>query len=387
MQASTLLSVNQSTATDTVEDLVLGETKENKIVSGYLLLVCTFSVLGNGFVILHYAIARPKVIKPIEKYIVNLAFSDIGVSVLGYPIVALSNLFSTRHKSTFVCFWDGFSGFVFGIVNIWTVTAIACSTYLALRKPGFGKRFQTGLVLVLIWILALLWSALPMFGFGSFRVEINDLFCSLDWSGRHPLNVTYNAVSVVMCYVVPLTLTVTAHTLTYRYLAKARAVIYLDVDLASGRVQAKKESTDIGTPNAQPRPCVRSARRATLKSHERAIRKASMAVSAALFIAWTPYAVLAIYTSLARVVNFSFIGVTLPALFAKTTCAVNPITYLIFDRQFRLRAATKTCAYILTWRKPQSSNAKTSTRSVVNGVMYQCSESVLKYQPSATADK
>ncbi|XP_077995890.1 opsin-5-like [Glandiceps talaboti] len=292
---------------------------EDIFIGCYLTIVCTAAYLGNGLVVLHYLLAMD--VSSMEKLIINLAISDIGVSSLGYPIAIINSFTHTHRVNKIRCIWDGFSGFTFGLVNIWTVAAIACLSYIKVTNNDLGKKCDKcirGIVMV-IWLAAIFWSVLPILGVGNYRPELHGTFCSLDWIDTDIFNMTYVGVSFCICFFFPLIVTSVCHSKVVLYVRRARKIL----NPTPGSVGLNREGGE------------KPANSLELFNHENHLRKIGLIITILLFAAWTPYAAMSLYSFFSHIDNAPKIVTVIPALFAKTSCMFNPLIYFSLNGQFR----------------------------------------------------
>ncbi|XP_066452647.1 opsin-5 isoform X2 [Eleutherodactylus coqui] len=159
-------------------------SKEADIIAGlYLLIIGVLSTFGNGYVIC-MACRRKKKLRPAELMTINLAISDLGISVAGKPF-AIVSFFS--HRWVFgwsVCQWYGWTGFFFGCGSLITMTVVSCDRYLKICHMKYGtwlKRRHAFLSLFFVWVYAAFWATLPVVGVGNYAPEPFGTSCTLDW--------------------------------------------------------------------------------------------------------------------------------------------------------------------------------------------------------------
>ncbi|WAQ95645.1 OPSX-like protein, partial [Mya arenaria] len=93
------------------------------------------AVLGNGLVLL--LIWRFKTLRTKTSFlIVNLALADIGISLLSFPLSISNNFMNSSGWSlgSIGCQIYGFTGMLFGLGNIGTLTLISIDRYLLTCK-------------------------------------------------------------------------------------------------------------------------------------------------------------------------------------------------------------------------------------------------------------
>ncbi|NXN47118.1 OPSX protein, partial [Rhinoptilus africanus] len=126
--------------------------------------------------------------------IINLAFTDIGVSGIGYPMSAASDLHGswkfgyTGCQKGFVCLFEfqiyAALNIFFGMASIGLLTVVAVDRYLTICRPDIGRRMTTRSYATLIlaaWINAVFWASMPTVGWASYAPDPTGATCTVNW--------------------------------------------------------------------------------------------------------------------------------------------------------------------------------------------------------------
>ncbi|NWU48806.1 OPSX protein, partial [Dromas ardeola] len=112
--------------------------------------------------------------------IINLAFTDIGVSGIGYPMFL--------RKDFFVCLFEfqiyAALNIFFGMASIGLLTVVAVDRYLTICRPDIGRRMTTRSYATLIlaaWINAVFWASMPTVGWASYAPDPTGATCTVNW--------------------------------------------------------------------------------------------------------------------------------------------------------------------------------------------------------------
>ncbi|XP_051720286.1 opsin 9 isoform X1 [Ctenopharyngodon idella] len=239
----------------------------------FLIIAGVVSVVGNGLVLVVYGQRRKK-LRAHELMTINLAVCDFGYSLLGAPCLIISSLSHAWIFGETGCIWYGMQGFVFGIGSLITTCLISldrCFKICSVRYGQWIERKHASLSVALVWIYTLFWALLPLFGFGSYGPEPFGTSCTINWwRMKSSLNDrVYIFLILLLCFGVP-TLTIIAS-----YLAIIIRVYW------SGRILASIPSSNV-----------------THSSKDLRLTKIAAVVCSSFLIAWTPYAIVSLYSAL-----------------------------------------------------------------------------------------
>ncbi|XP_046894782.1 opsin 9 [Hypomesus transpacificus] len=242
-----------------------------------ILMVITgaVSVLGNGTVLLVYGKKR-KTLRPPELMTINLAVCDFGYSLIGAPCIIISSLSHAWVFGESGCLWYGIQGFVFGIGSLITTSLISldrCLKICSLRYGQWIERRHMSLAIALIWAYTVFWAVLPAFGFGSYGPEPFGTSCTINWwKMRSSLkDRAYIFLILTLCFGVP------TLTIIVSYLAILRTVY-------------KSHQTLASIPSST----------VTHSSRDMRLTKIAAVVCSTFLLAWTPYAIVSLYSALAH---------------------------------------------------------------------------------------
>uniref|UniRef100_UPI00398E4FD4 opsin-5-like n=1 Tax=Pristiophorus japonicus TaxID=55135 RepID=UPI00398E4FD4 len=283
-----------------------GET----VIGAYLLSLGWLSWLGNSVVI--FVLSKQRTLQAQDYLTFNLAISDASISLFGYSrgILEIFNIFRDDGfliTAIWTCQIDGFLTLLFGLASINTLTVISIIRYIKGCHPYRAHCISTGSIIVslmLIWAAALFWSGSPLFGWGSYTDQRYGT-CEIDW-GRamfSTLHKSYVVSVLVCCFFLPVSV------MFFSYVSIINTV-------KSSRAFAGAE--DLGE------------RQRTL---ERDVTRVSMVVCTAFIVAWSPYAVISMWSASGHHVP-KLTGL-LASLFAKSASFYNPAIYFGMNTKFR----------------------------------------------------
>uniref|UniRef100_A0AAZ3PJK0 G-protein coupled receptors family 1 profile domain-containing protein n=1 Tax=Oncorhynchus tshawytscha TaxID=74940 RepID=A0AAZ3PJK0_ONCTS len=249
-----------------------GET----IIGIYLLVLGWMSWFGNSIVI--FVLYKQRVsLQPTDYLTFNLAISDASISVFGYSrgILEIFNVFRDSGylvNSIWTCQVDGFFTLVFGLSSINTLTVISVTRYIKGCHPSKDRGYGT---------------------------------CEIDWAKANYSTVykSYIISILIFCFFVP----VLVMLFTY--------VSIINTVKRGNAMAAEGDLTD------------------RQRKIERDVTIVSIVICTAFILAWSPYAVVSMWSAC----GFHVPSLTsiFTRLFAKSASFYNPLIYFGLSSKFR----------------------------------------------------
>ncbi|KAI8503533.1 hypothetical protein Bbelb_185040 [Branchiostoma belcheri] len=110
----------------------------------YLTILGCIATLGNGSVIVVYARQKKFRSKPHNILILNLAISDLGISIFGYPFCTASGYAGYWLFGDAVCQLYGFMCYTLSMSSLNTLVVIAGFRYISLCRPQYENNVFYG---------------------------------------------------------------------------------------------------------------------------------------------------------------------------------------------------------------------------------------------------
>ncbi|KAM6956361.1 opsin-5-like [Aplochiton taeniatus] len=284
-----------------------GET----FIGVYLLVLGWLSWFGNSLVI--FVLYRQRAsLQPTDLLTLNLAVSDASISVFGYSrgILEIFNIFK---EDNFLITWiwtcqvDGFFTLLFGLASINTLTVISVTRYIKGCHPNKAHCISMStfnISLMCIWIGALFWSGAPLLGWGSYK-DRGYGTCDVDWSKAtySTIQKSYIISILISCFLIPVLI------MLFSYVSIINKVKNSNSLTANSYLTSRQRKV------------------------ERDVTRVSIVICTAFIMAWSPYAVVSMWSAWGfRVPNMTSI---LTCLFAKSASFYNPLIYFGMSSQFR----------------------------------------------------
>ncbi|XP_075047949.1 visual pigment-like receptor peropsin [Mixophyes fleayi] len=242
----------------------------------------------------------------------NLAVSDAGISIFGYSrgIVELFHGLGNDYflvTSLWTCNVDGFLILLFGLISINTLTVISLLRYVKGCQPHQAYKVDkhyVSVAIIVIWISAIFWAGSPLLGWGSFT-ERKYGTCEIDWS-------LATSSTPYKCYVIGVFLSGFFIPVTIMFFC------YVSIIRAVHKSHRSSQGGDI------------SQRQLTM---ERDITRVSFVICTAFLLAWSPYAVISMWSACGY--HVPALTSVVATLLAKSASFYNPIIYLGLSPKFR----------------------------------------------------
>ncbi|CAL8307618.1 unnamed protein product [Lota lota] len=270
------------------------------------------SLLGNGM-LLYVSYEKRPVLKPAEFFIINLAVSDLGMTLSLYPLAITSSIYHRWLYGDAVCLLYAFCGVLFGICSLSTLTMLSTVCCLKVCYPLYGKRLSpthSRLLIGCCWAYALLFACFPLLHWGAYGPEPYGTACCIDWqrSRREASARSYTLALFVLCYAVPCGVMLLSYGQILLMVRESRRAVEQHVVSAATRCTGNIQAV---------------------------ILKLSVAVCIGFLLAWSPYALVSMLATYGHVESLPPMAFAVPAVFAKSSTLYNPLIYLLLKPKYR----------------------------------------------------
>ncbi|XP_070188756.1 rhodopsin, G0-coupled-like [Littorina saxatilis] len=241
------------------------------------------------------------------------------------------------------CQVGGFLVFMLTMVSMNTLTFIGVVRYILVCKPKYHHLLKADTarpVLVMAWVHAVIWTALPLLGWNSYVYEPFMTSCTIDWNSTNFKDSSYIVLTILVCYVLHLVVICFCYscilhksrTLTFGA-RKNSSLVKLEEVLWHHKVETEREVTKVETQREVTKMCAVMLGAFMISWPPYAVISMCAVMLGAFLICWTPYAIISVLPMFG--VSFSLNVSTLPTMFAKLSCALNPIIYAFMSSKFR----------------------------------------------------
>ncbi|KAM4738383.1 opsin 7, group member b [Anableps anableps] len=286
-------------------------SKDSDFIMGTLYTIFgVLSILGNG-ILLFVAYRKKSSLKPAEFFVVNLAISDLSMTMTLFPLAIPSAYAHMWLFNLSTCTVYAFCGVLFGLCSLSNLTVLSCVCWLKVCCPNYGNKFSychASLLVAGIWCYAGVFAVGPLSGWGEYGAEPYGTACCINW---HAPNYSSAAMSYIIClfffcYIIPCT------------------VIFLSYTFILVTVRGSRQAVQ---QHMSPQNKITNA--------HALIVKLSVAVCIGFLTAWSPYAIVSMWAAFGNSTDVPPMAFALAAIFAKSSTLYNPIVYLVFKPNFR----------------------------------------------------
>nr|XP_004653495.2 opsin-3 isoform X1 [Jaculus jaculus] len=279
--------------------------------------------VGHNLLVLALYYKFPRLRSPTHLLLVNLSLGDLLLALFGVTFTFVSCLRNGWVWDAVGCAWDGFSGSLFGIVSITTLTVLAYERYIRVvhaRAITFSWAWRA---VTYIWLYSLAWAGAPLLGWNRYILDVHGLGCTVDWRSKDANDSSYVLFLFLGCLVVPVG--IIAHC--YGHILYSVRMLRCVEDLQT--IQVIK-----------------------ILRYEKKVAKMCFLMVTVFLACWMPYVVICFL-----VVNGSGHLVTptvsvVSYVFAKSSTVYNPVIYVFMIRKFRKSLLQLLCFRLLRCRRP-----------------------------------
>uniref|UniRef100_A0ABM5G5N9 Opsin-5-like n=1 Tax=Pogona vitticeps TaxID=103695 RepID=A0ABM5G5N9_9SAUR len=266
------------------------------------------SLFGNSLLLL-VAFRKRAILKPAEFFIVNLAISDVGMTVILFPL-ATPSFFAHRWLFNHaMCTFYAFCGVLFGLCSLTSLTALSTVCCMKVCYPAYGNKFSptyASALLGCVWAYALIFAVAPLADWGSYGPEPYGTACCIKWKASTQEAKFYIVALFVFCYIIPCLLILISYSLIlWTVKVSQRAV--------KQHMSPRKKANSVHS----------------------LIVKLSVSVCIGFLAAWTPYAIVSMWAAFGDASQIPVLAFALSAVFAKSSATYNPLVYLLFKPNFQ----------------------------------------------------
>ena len=305
--------------------------KTSAIIEAFILvIICAVSIFGN--ITLFLILTRKKTLRTISNgFLLNLAFADLLVSVFNMPITVVTIVEQRWIFGDRACKLLGFTTMLSFVSSVTSLAMIAINRYFYVVRwksyPSIFTPKRSLLFVGILWLMCVLLSIPPLFGWAEYRYIPGKSYCFVSWSS----NVYYMYFMLTLCFFGPLSVVFVSYFNILKFTREAKRSLNRHSETKNYHEGAETAQGNKG--NDLP---VNHRRRTlfNMTQDEVKITNTLLIVVAVFLACWTPFAS-TMFTdvySLSSLPRSIDIG-TLLLGYANSMC--NPLVYGIRNQAFR----------------------------------------------------
>ncbi|XP_029775147.1 visual pigment-like receptor peropsin isoform X1 [Suricata suricatta] len=309
-------NLDNSSDSESEDGSVFSRTEHN-IVAAYLITAGMISILSN-IIVLGIFIKYKDLRTPTNAIIINLAVTDIGVSSIGYPMSAASDLYGSWKFGYAGCQVYAGLNIFFGMASIGLLTVVAVDRYLTICRPHTGtallsvfsvkgRRMTTNTYISMIlgaWLNGLFWALMPIVGWASYAPDPTGATCTINWRKNDAPFISFTMTVIAINFIVPLTV------MFYCYYHVTRTIKCHNTSNCTGYLNRDwSDQVDV--------------------------TKMSVVMICMFLVAWSPYSIVCLWASFGDPKKIPPSMAIIAPLFAKSSTFYNPCIYVVANKKFR----------------------------------------------------
>ncbi|XP_004639417.1 probable G-protein coupled receptor 101 [Octodon degus] len=195
------------------------------IRSTVLLIFLTISFFGNIILVLVLQ-RKPQLLQVTNRFIFNLLVTDLLQIALVAPWVVATSVPLFWPLNSHFCTALVSLTHLFAFASVNTIIVVSIDRYLSIIHPLSYPNKMTNrrgyMLLYGTWIVAILQSTPPLYGWGQAGFDERNALCSMIW-GSSP---SYTVLSVVSFIVIPLTVMIACYSVVFGAARQQHALLY-----------------------------------------------------------------------------------------------------------------------------------------------------------------
>ncbi|XP_046705667.1 probable G-protein coupled receptor 101 [Silurus meridionalis] len=187
-------------------------------------IVC-MSLFGNVVVLLVFQ-RKPQLLHVANRFVLNLLLADLLQTVLVMPFVIAATVPEVWPLDTRLCQALVVLMHLFAFTGVNTIIVVSVDRYLAIIHPlSYPTRMTPHLgtnLIALTWLLSLLQSTPPLYGWGAIDFDRHHNACTMVWSSSH----SYSAMVATLSFWLPVAIMLGCYWMVFRAARRQNALVH-----------------------------------------------------------------------------------------------------------------------------------------------------------------
>ncbi|KAM9325864.1 putative G-protein coupled receptor 101 [Gastrophryne carolinensis] len=277
-------------------------------------LLC-LSLFGNIMLLVVFH-RKPQLLQVANRFIFNLLVADLLQTVLVMPCVIVTSLPDIWPLEHGLCGAVVVLMHLFAFAGVNTITVVSVDKYLAIIHPLSYPSKMTpkrgSLLIFFTWILSILQSTPPLYGWGKVEFDLQSHYCKVLWSSSY----SYTILSALFSFILPVSIMLACYGMVFRAARRQNALVH--------PVQANGCDRSDGTRSTVLNTLDKTSHHRPLYHCKAA--KVIFAILSSYIISMGPYSVLSIVSSCASTIIPRWVASLVIVLFF-LQCCIHPYIY------------------------------------------------------------
>ncbi|KAM5146773.1 putative G-protein coupled receptor 101 [Mantella aurantiaca] len=277
-------------------------------------LLC-LSLFGNIMLLVVFH-RKPQLLQVANRFIFNLLVADLLQTVLVMPCVIVTSLPDIWPLEHGLCGAVVVLMHLFAFAGVNTITVVSIDKYLAIIHPLSYPAKMTpkrgSLLIFFTWILSVLQSTPPLYGWGKVEFDLQNHYCKVLWASSY----SYTILSALFSFILPVSIMLACYGMVFRAARRQNALVH--------PVQANGSDRSDGTRSSALNALDKTSHHRPLYHCKAA--KVIFAILSSYIISMGPYSVLSIVSSCASTIIPKWVASIVLVLFF-LQCCIHPYIY------------------------------------------------------------
>ncbi|KAI4897248.1 hypothetical protein NFI96_005734 [Prochilodus magdalenae] len=332
-------------------------------------IVCT-SLFGNVVVLLVFQ-RKPQLLHVANRFVLNLLLADLLQTVLVMPFVIAAAAPGVWPLDARLCQALVVLMHLFAFAGVNTIIVVSVDRYLAIIHPlSYPTRMTPHLgtnLIALTWLLGLLQSTPPLYGWGTIDFDRQHNACTVVWSSSY----SYSALVATLSFWLPVAIMLGCYWMVFRAARRQNALVH---PIQSKQPPDSQAEVSCSSPQRQQQPQPEGPFSATypIRSRHRRFHyhckaaRVVFVVMASYILGMGPYSVLSTVSMRS--------GASIPPWLASLAlilfflqCCLHPYIYGYMHRSVRKEFLALLCGPLCVQRRPGRGSAAESCFTVTDG--------------------
>ncbi|XP_077346537.1 putative G-protein coupled receptor 101 [Lithobates pipiens] len=277
-------------------------------------LLC-LSLFGNIMLLVVFH-RKPQLLQVANRFIFNLLVADLLQTILVMPCVIVTSLPDIWPLEHGLCGAVVVLMHLFAFAGVNTITVVSIDKYLAIIHPLSYPAKMTpkrgSLLIFFTWILSVLQSTPPLYGWGKVEFDLQNHYCKVLWASSY----SYTILSALFSFILPVSIMLACYGMVFRAARRQNALVH--------PVQANGCDRSDGTRSSALNALDKTSHHRPLYHCKAA--KVIFAILSSYIISMGPYSVLSIVSSCASTIIPKWVASIVLVLFF-LQCCIHPYIY------------------------------------------------------------